>query len=42
MHTLLDLHANIPTFISIPAAKVHDMNILDEIRRRPGDLRHGP
>jgi hypothetical protein len=31
MHTLLDLHGNIPTFISITAGKVHDVNILDEI-----------
>jgi len=31
MHTLLDLHGNIPTFISITDGKVHDVNILDEI-----------
>ncbi len=31
MHTLLDLHGNIPTFISITSGKVHDVNILDEI-----------
>lgn len=31
MHTLLDLHGNIPTFISITEGKVHDVNILDEI-----------
>jgi hypothetical protein len=31
MHTLLDLHGNIPTFISITDGKVHDINILDEI-----------
>lgn len=31
MHTALDLHGNIPTFISITAGKVHDVNILDEI-----------
>jgi len=31
MHTLLDLHGNIPTFISITAGKVHDVNVLDEI-----------
>src|SRR5262244_2462751 len=30
MHTLLDLHGNIPTFISITDGKVHDVNILDE------------
>jgi hypothetical protein len=26
MHTLLDLHGNIPTFISITDGKVHDVN----------------
>ena len=31
MHTLLDLHGSIPTFISITDGKVHDVNILDEI-----------
>ncbi len=31
MHTLLDLHGNIPTFISITDGTVHDVNILDEI-----------
>ena len=29
MHTLLDLHGNIPTFIRITAGQVHDVNILD-------------
>lgn len=31
MHTLLDLHGNIPTFIRITDGKVHDVNILDKI-----------
>jgi Domain of unknown function (DUF4372)/Transposase DDE domain len=31
MHTLLDLHGNIPTFISITTGKVHDVNILDDL-----------
>jgi len=31
VHTLLDLHGNIPTFISITEGKVPDVNILDEI-----------
>ena len=31
MHTLLDLHGNIPTFIGITDRKVADVNILDEI-----------
>jgi len=36
MHTLLDLHGNIPTFISITDGKVHDINILDEILPEAG------
>jgi hypothetical protein len=31
MHTLLDLHGNIPTFIGITDGKVADVNFLDEI-----------
>ena len=36
MHTMLDLHGNIPTFIRITNGKVHDVNILDEIIPEPG------
>lgn len=36
MHTLLDLHGNIPTFIRITDGKIHDVNILDEIMPEPG------
>ncbi|MGH9618528.1 MAG: IS4 family transposase [Bryobacteraceae bacterium] len=36
LHTLLDLHGNIPTFISITDGKVHDVNILDEILPETG------
>ena len=36
MHTLLDLHGNIPTFISITDGRVHDVNILDEILPEAG------
>jgi Domain of unknown function (DUF4372)/Transposase DDE domain len=36
MHTLLDLHGNIPTFISITDGKVHDVNVLDEILPEAG------
>ena len=36
MHTLLDLHGNIPTFISITEGKVHDVKILDEILPEAG------
>jgi hypothetical protein len=31
MHTLLDLHGNIPTFIRISDGKLHDVNVLDNI-----------
>ena len=31
MHTLLDRHGSIPTFIRITHGKVHEVNILDEI-----------
>src|SRR5271170_4672592 len=36
MHTLLDLHGNIPTFIGITDGKVHDVNMLDEILPEAG------
>ena len=36
MHTLLDLHGNIPTFIGITDGKVHDVNILDQILPEAG------
>ncbi len=36
MHTLLDLHGNIPTFISITDGRVHDVNVLDEILPEAG------
>ena len=36
MHTLLDLHGNIPTFIGITDGTVHDVNILDEIQPEAG------
>jgi len=36
MHTLLDLHGNIPTFIGITDGKVHDVNILDQISPEAG------
>src|SRR5882762_7287112 len=38
MHTLLDLHGNIPTFISITDGKVHDVNVLDEILPEAGAI----
>ena len=36
MHTLLDLHGNIPTFIRITDGKVHDVHMLDEIMPEAG------
>src|SRR5450756_2351134 len=36
MHTLLDLHGNIPTFIRITDGKVADVKILDEILPEAG------
>jgi hypothetical protein len=36
MHTMLDLHGNIPTFIRITDGKVHDVNILDELPLEAG------
>lgn len=38
LHTLLDLHGNIPSLIYITNAKVHDVNILDIIPFEPGAL----
>src|SRR6202521_2950855 len=36
MHTLLDRHGNIPTFIRVTSGDVHDVNILDEIMPEAG------
>jgi hypothetical protein len=38
MHTLLDLHGNIPTFIRVTSGDVHDVNILDEIVPEAGSF----
>ena len=38
LHTLLDLRGNIPSFISITDAKVHDVNILDQLIPEPGAI----
>ena len=38
MHTLLDLHGNIPTFIRITSGVVHDVNLLDEIVPEAGAI----
>jgi Domain of unknown function (DUF4372)/Transposase DDE domain len=36
LHTLLDLHGNIPSFIFISDGKMHDVNILDQLILEPG------
>jgi len=36
MHTLLDLHGNIPTFIRVTSGDGHDVNLLDEIMPEAG------
>jgi len=36
LHTLLDLQSNIPTVVFITHAKVHDVNMLDQIAFEPG------
>lgn len=36
MHTLLELRANIPTFVRITHGKVHDVNLLDQVPLEPG------
>jgi hypothetical protein len=36
MHTLLDLHGNIPSFIHITDGKTHEVNILDQLIIEPG------
>ena len=36
VHTLLDLHGNIPAFIWVSTGKVHDINVLDHLSIEPG------
>lgn len=38
LHTLLDLQGNIPSFIDITDAKLHDVNILDAMQPEPGAI----
>ncbi|MEW6079072.1 MAG: IS4 family transposase [Thermodesulfobacteriota bacterium] len=38
LHALLDLRGNIPSFVDITEAKVHDVNILDKIIPEPGAI----
>ena len=36
LHTLLDLHCQVPVFIHISDGKLHDVNILDDLLIEPG------
>lgn len=36
LHTLLDLHGSIPSFIHITNGKTHEVNVLDELVIEPG------
>lgn len=36
LHTLMDLRGNIPSFVRITAADIHEVNILDELIPEPG------
>jgi hypothetical protein len=36
VHTLIDLHGNIPVFVRITDGKVHDVNILDQLLPEAG------
>jgi hypothetical protein len=36
LHTLLDLHGNIPSFLHISDGKLHDVNVLDLLLPEPG------
>ena len=36
LHTLLDLHGNIPTFLHISDGKLHDVNVMDYLPPEAG------
>jgi uncharacterized protein DUF4372/DDE family transposase len=38
MHTLLDLQGNIPAFIDVKPAKIHEIHTLDELLPEPGSI----
>jgi len=38
MHTLLDLHGNIPAFISVAPAKIHEIRVLDQLVIEAGSI----
>jgi len=38
VHTLLDLEGNIPAFIAVKPAKIHEIHVLDELLPEPGSI----
>jgi len=38
MHTLLDLHGNIPAFIAVAPAKIHEIRVFDQLLPEPGSI----
>ena len=38
MRTLLDLQGNIPAFIDVKPAKIHEVNVLDQLLPEPGSI----
>ena len=38
MHTLLDLHGNIPTFIAVEPARIHEIRVFDQLVAEPGSI----
>lgn len=38
MHTLLDLHGNIPAFISVAPAKIHEIRVFDQLVIEAGSI----
>jgi hypothetical protein len=38
LHTLLDLQGNIPAFIDVKPAKIHEIHVLDQLLPEPGSI----
>lgn len=38
LHTLLDLHGNIPAFLRVAPAKIHEIRIFDQLLVEPGSI----
>ena len=38
LHKLLDLHGNIPVFIRVAPAKMHEIHIIDQVLIEPGSI----